>query len=82
MSFWSFQNTQNLDILMQIEILIRKNLYSETYHHSFSKQFITVGTLKWYKYLIAPYIIATESSIKVKRIREWLQYQKTFQITL
>ena len=55
---------------MQIEILIRKNLYSETYHHSFSKQFITVGTLKWYKYLIAPYIIATESSIKVKRIRE------------
>ena len=57
---------------MQIEILIRKNLYSETYHHSFSKQFITVGTLKWYKYLIAPYIIATESSIKVKRIRKMI----------
>ena len=32
----------------------------------------TVGTLKWYKYLIAPYIIATESSIKVKRIRKMI----------
>ena len=33
-------------ILRHIGILIRKNLNSETYHHSFSQQFITLRTLK------------------------------------
>ena len=42
----AFRTHRSRYILRHIGILIRKNLYRESYHHSFSQQFITLRALK------------------------------------